>query len=91
MMRAYTRKPAARQAENRWPPAHDVTGMAGALGCHTGNSNQKVEPLPGSERKSMRPPCRSTSALLMWSPRPVPPLLRVLELSARANRSKIRP
>ena len=41
----------------------------------------KVLPLPGVERTSMLPPMASARCLLMHRPRPVPPNLRVDELS----------
>ena len=45
----------------------------------------KVLPLPGSERTSMSPPRASASRLLMHRPSPVPPNLRVDELSTWLN------
>ena len=48
-----------------------------------------VLPRPDSLSTQMRPPISSTSCGEMASPRPVPPYLRVVELSACANASKI--
>ena len=55
-----------------------------------GSSIWKVEPLPSVDSTQMRPPCISTICLAMASPRPVPPLALVLELSTWWNCSKMR-
>src|SRR5262249_59868716 len=55
----------------------------------TGSVNQNVEPFPRLDSTQTRPPCISTMRLTMDSPRPVPPLGRVLGLSACWNSSKI--
>src|SRR5262249_54475051 len=55
----------------------------------TGSVNQNVEPFPRLDSTQTRPPCISTMRLTMASPRPVPPLRRVLELSACRDSSKI--
>src|SRR5215813_10696947 len=49
--------------------------------ARAGSSIWKVEPLPKVDSTQMRPPCISTICLAMASPRPVPPLALVLELS----------
>ena len=49
-----------------------------------------MEPLPTVDSTQMRPPCISTICLAMASPRPVPPLALVLELSTWWNCSKMR-
>jgi len=43
--------------------------------------NQKVDPFPGVDVTPNVPDIRSTSCLLMASPRPEPPKLRVVLLS----------
>jgi len=43
--------------------------------------NQKVDPFPGVDVTPNVPDMRSTSCLLMASPSPVPPKLRVVLLS----------
>ena len=48
----------------------------------TGSMKEKVEPLPTTESTQMRPPCISMMRFDMASPKPVPPFLRVIELSA---------
>jgi hypothetical protein len=50
-----------------------------------GSSIWKVEPLPSVDSTQMRPPCISTICLAMASPRPVPPLALVSELSTWWN------
>ena len=56
------------------------------------NSSVKknVVPCPTSLSKSRRPPISSTNLLEIVSPRPVPPYLRVIDVSAWLNASKIR-
>ena len=58
--------------------------------ARVGSSIWKVEPLPTIDSTQMRPPCISTICLAMASPRPVPPLAFVLELSTWWNWSKMR-
>src|SRR5262249_14822321 len=48
----------------------------------TGRVKRKVEPWPRLDSTQMRPPCRVMIRRAIASPRPVPPFLRVLELSA---------
>src|ERR1700730_4111837 len=48
----------------------------------TGIVNEKVEPLPTCDSSQTLPPCISTMRLEMASPKPVPPFLRVIALSA---------
>src|SRR6266487_5441347 len=55
----------------------------------TGSVKQNVDPLPGSDSTQIRPPCISMIRLAIDRPRPVPPFLRVIELSACWNSSKI--
>ena len=54
----------------------------------SGSSNQNVDPSPSTLSKPMRPPCASTTSRASESPRPVPPIERVSELSTRKNFEK---
>src|SRR5262245_46160122 len=58
--------------------------------ARTGMRTLKVDPRPTADSTQIRPPWSSTIRLAMESPRPVPPFLRVLEVSACWNSSKIR-
>ena len=51
----------------------------------TGRVNAKVDPWPGCDSTQIRPPCISMMRLDMASPKPVPPFLRVMALSACWN------
>src|SRR5262245_43696063 len=51
----------------------------------TGSKTKKVEPCPGRESTQIRPPCISIIRFEIASPSPVPPFLRVIELSACWN------
>ncbi|MBV6475800.1 MAG: hypothetical protein MOGDAGHF_01366 [Rhodocyclaceae bacterium] len=56
---------------------------AAASGCTPKRAVKwNTDPRPGSLSTQMRPPISSTSALEIARPRPVPPYLRVVELSA---------
>jgi len=44
--------------------------------------NVNVEPWPGCDSTQILPPCISMMCLDMPSPKPVPPFLRVMALSA---------
>ena len=60
----------------------------GGLACCStliGSVNENVEPSPGLEFTQIRPPCISMIRLEMARPRPVPPLVLVIELSACWN------
>ena len=48
----------------------------------TGSVNANVEPWPGCDSTQIRPPCISIMRFDMARPRPVPPFLRVMALSA---------
>src|SRR5262245_40008625 len=48
-----------------------------------GRVKKKVVPLPTTLSTQIRPPCNSTSARVIASPSPVPPIRRVLVLSTR--------
>src|SRR5215471_8474873 len=48
----------------------------------TGSVKVNVEPSPGCDSTQIRPPCISIMRLEMASPKPVPPFLRVIALSA---------
>jgi hypothetical protein len=79
---------------NRPPYNAEELFRAVALGhvvaARVGSSIWKVEPLPNVDSTQIRPPCISTICLAMASPRPVPPLALVFELSTWWNWSKIR-
>src|SRR5580704_6838676 len=47
----------------------------------TGSTTRNVEPWPNTESTEIVPPCISTMRFEIARPRPVPPFLRVLELS----------
>src|SRR5262249_51651652 len=51
----------------------------------TGSVNAKVEPCPSCDSTQIRPPCISMIRFEMASPKPVPPFLRVIALSACWN------
>src|SRR5215467_9215859 len=51
----------------------------------TGSVNANVEPRPTCDSTQIRPPCISMMRLEMASPKPVPPFLRVIALSACWN------
>src|SRR6516164_8272900 len=51
----------------------------------TGSVNVNVEPWPGSDSTQILPPCISMMRFDMASPKPVPPFLRVMALSACWN------
>src|SRR5262249_30843715 len=53
----------------------------------TGSVKANVEPWPGCDSTQIRPPCISMMRLEMASPKPVPPFLRVMALSACWNSS----
>ena len=50
---------------------------------------EKVDPSPRADSTQRRPPCSSTIRREIDSPSPLPPFVRVLELSACWNSSKI--
>jgi hypothetical protein len=52
-----------------------------------GSCISKVAPLPGVDSTQMRPRCISTICLAMASPRPIPPLASVGELSTEIQSS----
>ena len=51
----------------------------------TGSVNENVEPRPGCNSTQILPPCISMMRFDMASPKPVPPFLRVMALSACWN------
>jgi hypothetical protein len=59
--------------------------------ARVGSSIWKVDPLPSVDSTQMRPPCISTICLAMASPRPVPPLALVFELSQLRPFASARP
>ena len=78
-----------RQAVQVRPAAPAAAGGAPSLARPNRAVKWNVLPWPTSLSTQMRPPIRSTSCAEIVSPRPVPPYLRVVELSACANGSKI--
>src|SRR5439155_7948776 len=71
--------------DDQYPLAH-VASLCRST--RTGSVNRKVEPVPRLDSTHMRPPCISIIFLAMVRPRPVPPFVLVLELSACWNSSK---
>src|SRR6266852_5265996 len=70
----------------------DVGYGAAAPNCCstlTGMLKEKVDPSPGADSSQIRPPCISTMRLAMDNPSPLPPFVRVDELSACWNSPKI--
>src|SRR3954447_6279186 len=67
----------------------DLLAHAGALlaGWWTGSVNRNVDPRPTSDSTQRRPACSSTILREIARPRPVPPLVRVLEPSSWRNSS----
>src|SRR5215469_272304 len=66
---------------------HHQNALAHAAGSTwrstiTGSVKANVEPWPGCDSTQIRPPCISMMRLEMASPKPVPPFLRVIALSA---------
>src|SRR6266536_1303083 len=64
-------------------------GWPACASTRTGSVKQNVDPLPGADSTQSRPPCISMMRLAIDRPRPVPPFLRVIELSACWNSSTI--
>src|SRR5581483_9546779 len=60
-----------------------------AARMRTGSVKRNVLPTPTVLSTQMRPPCSPTRRFEMARPRPVPPYLRVVELSACRNSSKM--
>src|SRR5262249_60276861 len=61
---------------------------AAAFTCRstiTGSVNANVEPWPGCDSTQILPPCISMMHFDMASPKPVPPFLRAMALSACCN------
>ncbi len=84
---------AARIRSRRSSPR--VSGLvracaSGAAAQGSGRSQPNSEPFPGSLITHSFPPISRTSSRQTGRPRPAPPKLRVLELSAWAKRSKMR-
>src|SRR5260221_114059 len=55
----------------------------------TGSTTRNVDPWPSTESTEIVPPCISTIRFEIARPNPVPPFLRVLELSICWNSPKI--
>src|SRR5215471_6556463 len=62
--------------------AHDVPTCRSTV---TGSVNANVEPCPGWDSTQIRPPCISMMRFDIASPKPVPPFLRAIALSACWN------
>src|SRR5262245_5376658 len=62
---------------------------AGPPSAWSGTVKKKVEPRPSSLSTPTRPPCISTSRLVMLSPSPVPPYSRVMVVSTWRNSAKM--
>src|SRR5262249_48599125 len=62
--------------------AHEASTWRSTM---TGSVKANVEPCPGCDSTHIRPPCISMIRLEMASPKPVPPFLRVIALSACWN------
>src|ERR1700756_294156 len=67
-----------------------ITSQLHTSSTWIGNTTRKVDPSPGTESTEIVPPCISTIRFEIARPNPVPPCLRVLELSICWNSSKIR-
>ena len=64
---------------------------SGGCGCRPKRAvKAKVLPRPGALSTVMVPPMRATSRAAMVRPRPVPPYLRVVEVSSCSNARKMR-
>ena len=90
---AYAPLRLSEKAVGWFVPTEARAGL-GCRACHVGaarvgNSIWNVEPFPSVDSTQMRPPCISTISLAMASPRPVPPLALVLELSTWWNWSPV--
>ena len=87
---------AGRAGSGGCPPGPRRRGCARSCraACASARERQREgrrsSPGPGSNSTQMRPPCSSTIRRAIARPRPVPPFLRVLELSTCWNSSKIR-
>jgi len=67
---------------------HQNTLAHAGFNCRSttiGRVNAKVDPWPGCDSTQILPPCISMMRFDMASPRPVPPFLRVIALSACWN------
>ena len=83
----FDRRPAAVPAACRlsgWSSHQNALAHAGSTCCSTmtGSVKVNVEPWPGCDSTQILPPCISMMRLDMASPKPVPPFLRVMALSA---------
>ena len=72
------------KCQKRTHAVQQYMGHATATCCstRTGTVKENVEPFPTAESTQIRPPCISMMRLEIASPKPVPPFLRVIELSA---------
>src|SRR6185312_1938064 len=85
---AHALSPDRCAAGHQRPACAKRCGEAEAGASAAGISKKKLVPLPRSDSNQMRPPWRSTMALAMLRPRPVPPRSRPSEVSACAYLSK---
>src|SRR5437762_13022092 len=65
--------------DNKYALAHAASTCRSTI---TGSVNAKVEPWPSCDSTQIRPPCISMMRFDIASPKPVPPFLRVMALSA---------
>src|SRR3954471_781550 len=70
-------------------PISSPASSSATSSTRIGRLTRKVAPCPGSDSTEIAPPCISTMRLEIARPSPVPPFLRVLELSTCWNSSKI--
>ena len=83
--------PRPPSATRRWHPGAGRAGSRSApRPVDRGSVRRKQLPRPGSDHTSSSPPCTIASSSEIASPRPVPPVERWRDGSARQNRSKTR-
>ena len=83
-LRTRGRSPALHAGLSRRTVGWSLVGRSATTGASlvaSGSVNAKVAPFPRMLSIQICPPCSSTSALQIASPRPVPPTSRVSELS----------
>jgi hypothetical protein len=71
-------------ASPKEPPLPRCTDYAGLTCCSTesGSVKENIEPCPTTDSTQIFPPCISMMRFEIASPSPMPPFLRVIELSA---------
>ena len=70
---------------NRCIASGTIVRRSASLPIPTRTVKKNVVPTPGSLSSPISPPIISTNVLLMVSPSPVPPCLRVVDISACVN------